>query len=452
MKPWGILILFVALGGLAGNGSAAENKRENPAPFTMETVVVTATRQAQKASSVPAHVTVITESDIKDATAGNIPDLLRTQAGLHITDITGNRRNFMVDVRGFGETAALNTLVLVDGRRINQADLSGTDWTLIPLDRVRRIEIIRGSRGAVLYGDNASGGVINIITKHGETFQTGAALQAGSYNTLKSSAYVSGSQDRLSFALSGSYLNSDGYRDNSGTEASDAGATLSYIVGDRLNLNFSTGYHQDDTSLPGAIKRSDFAAGISRTDSLSPKDFADVKDHYFKGGFEIFFLTDSMLKMDLSFRNRTAFAFSTFSGGNFKGDTEIDTLSASPQLILNEKVFGFKNHLTLGFDVADTTEDIINRSLYFGSSTVGSFKLEKKTDGYYLHDEMNLTDTLAISGGYRHDQARFRFRPSAPDSVTMEQDLFTAGINYNYYKNSHVYVSFSKSFRYPVLD
>ncbi|MDP2645296.1 MAG: TonB-dependent receptor, partial [Desulfobacterales bacterium] len=74
------------------------------------------------------------------------------------------------------------------------------------------------------------------------------------------------------------------------------------------------------------------------------------------------------------------------------------------------------------------------------------------TDGYYLHDEMNLTDTLAISGGYRHDQARFRFRPSAPERISMEQDLFTAGVNYNFLKNSHVYVSFSKSFRYPVLD
>ena len=72
-----------------------------------------------------------------------------------------------MDRSGFGETAALNTLVLVDGWRLNNPDLSGADWKLIPLDRVARIEIVRGSRGSVLYGDNATDSVINIITKQG---------------------------------------------------------------------------------------------------------------------------------------------------------------------------------------------------------------------------------------------------------------------------------------------
>ena len=53
-----------------------------------------------------------------------------------------------MDLRGFGEASPANLLVMVDGRRINQADLSGVDWTLIPLERIERIEIIRGSRGS----------------------------------------------------------------------------------------------------------------------------------------------------------------------------------------------------------------------------------------------------------------------------------------------------------------
>ncbi len=152
---------------------ADDPTKDEPSISTMEEVVVTATRQEEKIAFVPANVNVITENDIKNSTAHNIPDLLRTQVGIHVNDVTGNKRSFTVDLRGFGETAALNTLVLVDGRRINQADLSGTDWTLIPIDRIKRIETIRGGRGSVLYGDNAAGGVINIITKEGEAFKTG---------------------------------------------------------------------------------------------------------------------------------------------------------------------------------------------------------------------------------------------------------------------------------------
>src|SRR4030042_4402657 len=150
----------------------------------LEEVVVTATRYEEQPSKVPANITVITEKDINSSSAQNIPELLRTETGILVNDISGNRRNYTVDLRGFGETASSNILVLVDGRRVTQSDLSGVDWTEIPLERVKRIEIIRGGRGGVLYGAHATGGVINIITKEEDTFKAGAELAAGSYGTL----------------------------------------------------------------------------------------------------------------------------------------------------------------------------------------------------------------------------------------------------------------------------
>jgi iron complex outermembrane receptor protein len=138
--------------------------------------------------------------------------------GLQVTDVTGNGRSYRVDLRGFGETAQSNTLVLVDGRRINQADLSGTDWTLIPLDRVKRVEIIRGARGSVLYGDNASGGVINIITKEGKGLDAGVDAGFGSYDTYKGELFERVSR-AFSYALS-TYYSSDGYRTTARREQS----------------------------------------------------------------------------------------------------------------------------------------------------------------------------------------------------------------------------------------
>ena len=431
---------------------AEDPTKDEPPISTMEEVVVTATRQEEKISSVPANVTVVTERDIKNSTAYDIPDLLRSQVGVHVNDIAGNRRNYTVDLRGFGETASLNTLVLVDGRRINQADLSGSDWSLIPLDRVKRIEIIRGERGSVLYGDNAGGGVINIITKEGETFKTGAEINGGSYDTFKGSAYVSGTQSKLSYALSGSYLTSDGYRDNSDTEAKDVGINLGYFQNDIVKWNLSSGFHKDSTGLPGAIKASDFAAGASRTESLHPDDFADVEDYYVTGGPEIFFLSDSKFKMDVSFRKRNFLSFSSFDAGSFTGDTDISTIAVSPQIIFKEKLWDVDNRLIIGFDFTDVDEDITNSSVFFGVPSTGIFELKKKNYGYYIHDEIRPWENFALSGGYRYDRATFTFKPSTPEKKTMDENLFTTGLNYNFYQKSSIYVSFSRSFRYPVLD
>jgi len=452
MNRWiACLVIFIALI-LPGFSQAGDEKKDEASETTMEEVVVTATRQEEKISSVPANVSVITENDIKSSTARDIPDLLRTQAGIHVNDIAGNQRNYTVDLRGFGETGALNTLVLVDGRRVNEPDLSGSDWTLISLNRVERIEVIRGGRGSVLYGDNASGGVINIITKEGKEFKTDAGVAVGSYNTFRGNASISGSSNNLSYDISGSYLNSDGYRDNSDTEAGDVGADLGYYVGDRMKINLSGGYHKDDTGLPGAIKKSDFEDGKSRTDTLHPDDFADVEDYYVKLVPEIFFLNDRLFKKDFYFRNRSSLFFSSFSGGTYEGDTDIETVALSPQFVFKEKIYGFNNSLTFGLDFVNAEEDIKNTTMYMGYPDVAAFELGKENYGFYIHDEINILDNLAISGGYRYDKAEFTFKPSTPESTEMSENLYTAGINYTFHEKSYAYVSFSHSFRYPVLD
>ena len=430
-----------------------------PSMVVMDEVVVTATRQEEPLSSIPASVTVITEEEVDQSAAQNVPELLRSVPGVLVNDIAGNGRNYTVDLRGFGETGSLNTLVLVDGRRINQADLSGVDWALIPKSRVERIEIVRGSRGSVLYGENATSGVINIITKKGSQVPTATGgLLAGSYETFQGNASVGGVINDLSIAINSNYRTTEGYRDNSDVEAKDFAMNLEYDVSEQLLLKLSGGYHDDESSLPGALKKSELDSGISRRDTVHPDDYADTEDWYLKGGLQYFLNSDSYFEASVASRSRDWDSFAYFDGGTYDSSTDIDTLSFSPKLVLNEELFGSAAKILLGFDYEKSEEDVHNSLDYAAFplwSSTDYFEFSRDNYGYFGHVDISLTEKIAVSGGARISRGEFDFKhknAGTSDSKTIDEELYTLGVNYRLFNNSSLYASYTKSSRFPVLD
>jgi len=422
---------------------------------TLEEVVVTATRFDEKLTDVPANVTVIDEERIQNSTAQDIPDLLRTEVGIQVSDITGDKRFYDVDLGGFGENGLLNTLVLVDGRRVNATDLSGTDWAQISLDRVQRIEIIRGGSESVLYGDNASGGVINIITKEGgDKVKAGGGAAAGSYAAYTANGYAGGTlMNMLPYYLSGNYLTSHGYRDNSNLNMKDAGMNVDYIGINNLKIDIGAGYHYDDSRLPGPLLASDFASGLTRTDTTESDNYETTKDYYFKVTPEYLVNDAVTLKMDMSYRDRTFVTYDAYQGGNFTGTSGMQTVAFSPRATFKTDLSKeFSNDLIVGADYQWSPDDITDTSLFLGSLSVGEYKLRKTDYGAYIHDEISLSNKLLLSAGYRMDEANYSFSPSTPEKLALHANPYTAGINYKYLNKSYLYFTYSKSFRYPVLD
>jgi len=446
-----LLATCLFAGVLIAQKSNSPDKRLMRLPTTEE-ITVTASRYEEKTSGVAANVTVITEEDIANSTATDIPDLLRSQVNIQVTDLAGNKRFYNVDLRGFGETAAANTLVLVDGRRVNQPSLNGVDWMQIPLERVKRIEIVRGGRGSVLYGDNAGAGVINIITAQSDSPSADVELSGGSYKTFRSSAQVGGSGPTVRYAASGGYFRGDGYRHNSQSEGGDFGGSLGLRLGDLGNLEFSGGVHTDKTGQPGAILESEFASGASREDSLHLDDFVNTDDYYVLVRPELRLLDQSALQLDFSARRRDSTFFSSFIGGTFEGKTETDFYTVSPRLLLQERIAGLTNSLSVGYDFVDATEDIFNTTVFSGFGSPSLFTLKKRNHGLYLYDEVYPVESLALSAGYRYDRATFRFAPSTPDQISHHEHLYTAGLNYRFHRETFLYCGYSRSFRYPVLD
>src|SRR5471030_735085 len=106
-----------------------------------EALIVTAPRFPDDARKLPANVTVLSAEDIAKSAARTVPDLLAEQVGITLKDFFGNNAAVTsVDMRGFGATGGQNTLILVDGRRMTDIDLSSVQWSSVPLSSIERIE------------------------------------------------------------------------------------------------------------------------------------------------------------------------------------------------------------------------------------------------------------------------------------------------------------------------
>jgi iron complex outermembrane receptor protein len=429
--------------------AAAVAQTGSPLRFDQD-IVVTPARSESLLDREPASVIVIDEEDILNSSSEDIPGVLR-HAGVDVVDITGNRRSYRVDLRGFGATAGLNTLVLVDGRRVNAPDLSGTDWSQIPLARVRRIEIVPGGSGAVMFGDNAGGGVLNIITKDGRERETGVALRSGSFSTLTPEVTTRGAAGEVTYAVSGRYHRSDGHRQNAETEGGDIGGQLHFRQGGPVGVAVSAGYHGDTTGLPGALKDSDLASGVSRDDTVTPDDFAEVDDTYVMVTPRANIGARGYALMDLSARQRDSSFFSSFSGGQFTGETGTRTVAVSPKVVLRAASGGLMHHIVAGADLVKGSQDITNTVVFGGFPDVGVFSLERTDRAVYARDEA-VVGPLTVAAGYRYDSADYTFEPSTPSRRAFHAHAAHLGATVKASDQAIVFAHVSRSFRYPVLD
>ena len=151
-----------------------------------------------------------------------------------------------------------NLLMLVDDRAVSLPDSTTPDWGLVPLERIERIEIVRGGLGNVIHGDNAVAGVVNIITKTGGKMGGRTDFAYGSYNTKKTWASGGSAEGQYAYELSTGYFESDGFRDNSDTLAQDYGISFRSNSNQRAQTYLTFGYHGDETGNPGSLSASDF--------------------------------------------------------------------------------------------------------------------------------------------------------------------------------------------------
>jgi vitamin B12 transporter len=163
-------------------------------------IVVTPSRTAQPIQRAGSAITIITAQEIEQASVRDVGDLLRRSPGLTVTQNGGPGQIQTVRLRG-GESR--HTLVLVDGIRVNDPSTTGRefDFSTLVLADVERIEVLRGPQSA-LYGSDAMGGVINIITrKGGRPPRAHISVEAGSFGTREAKGGISGGDGRVDYSF-----------------------------------------------------------------------------------------------------------------------------------------------------------------------------------------------------------------------------------------------------------
>ncbi len=312
-----------------------------------DAVVVTATRFPERRLDAPVGMTVITASEIARDTARGLPELLAHLGGLYARDNSGDP-NLQLDLRGFGITGDQNTLVLLDGVRLNENDLSTTKLSAIPLQSIARIEILRGS-GAVLYGGGATGGVINIITRNPQPnlAQGEAYAGVGSAGTAEARLSASKAGERFGASVSGSHYESDNYRVNNRVRQDDAAGALRWGDGE-ASLGLKLGTDDQRLQLPGTRDQLELATDPSGTGT--PQDWSTRRGSSVtlqgrrRIGDELRFAAD------LGYRDQISSANYASLGSYYAATLHSTTFS--PRLRWQASTLGVESSLVAGVDLA----------------------------------------------------------------------------------------------------
>ncbi|MDO8927201.1 MAG: TonB-dependent receptor [Sideroxyarcus sp.] len=375
---------------------------------TLDEVVVTATRFEDKSTNKPVNVTVITREDIRQSSARTLPELLSTQAGIATRDLFGNNAaSASVDMRGFGAASGQNTLILLDGRRISDPDLSGVQWSSIPFAAIERIEIVRGS-GGVLYGDGASSGVINIITRTPSKQGGNGALsvRGGSYGTGEaqvSGGYFSGN---AGIDTTASKYSSQGFRNNNRNDQTNARANFRWLT-EAGELAFKVGMDQQSIHLPGG-RVVQPALGIDLV-STDPRGTVTPLDYASRNGNQLALewqqnLAGADVNLGIARRSKNQRSYFDFGGFPEYRDGDLAVNSFTPRVRVPH-AFGGESSLVVGVDVHrwDYTQRTSNSPANI-NQPINRIGMSQHNDAWYVQNTTHLSAATILLAGFRNER------------------------------------------------
>jgi vitamin B12 transporter len=406
-----VVVTVLAMVVWAGNTLAQDNVADG-AEGT-DTIVVTATRTEEKVEDVASSVTVITAKDIEESQARTAGEALRSVPALDVQNSGPAGGTTSVFIRG---AKSEHTLVLVDGMEMSDpiSPSRGTDLAHVNVDNVERIEVIRGPQ-STLYGSDAIGGVVNIITRQGKD-RPGyfAAIEGGSYDSVRVSAGANGKSGIGNYSVTASHYVTEGFSAASEEEAGNVesdgysnttlsarfGADVSQAIGVDLFLRYTEACTETD-NWGGAY--GDDPNNVLDTNQLNVSARGRLGDPAGAFSSKLTLSFNSLVRVNdnpIDTDHPTDFVESTFRGRSLKldyqGDLKVGEMNTLTFGIESEREAGASDYYSEYYDWYASPP---------GIAVVDTEFIEKTatTASFYVQDQIRSTDSLNASVGARLD-------------------------------------------------
>lgn len=423
------LVLTTLLTGSVLWGGTAFAAEENLQEFSLDTMVVTATRTAMTVKETPSTVEIVDSKKLEQTQAKTLHDALKGALGVNVFNDFQGRSN--VSIRG---SESRHVLIMVDGKRLGgeAAYNSANAWDVdrIRMEDVERVEIIRGPAGA-LYGSDAMGGVINVITKTPDKTTADINYEYGWYEDgkgagYKGNLYLQGAEGNYSYKINAGlnknrpYMDPKGSGDSMNFYGKQQPISLSvgykFDNGNKLSVDFSKIKENNQKStttqtvmVPGKVwqdkiqtiyndnKRTDYAITYQGSD-----DKQDWMFRAYKSVFDKHYMNQNNTRMTMGGR----------PGAWKLQDPKIDTVKRTLSVIEGKDTFNLsdKNKLTAGFEYRkDESEGTRlkkpNTSLADGNAHDAYDKAAINYLAAYVQDEFRPDDKWLIIPSVRFDHS-----------------------------------------------
>lgn len=390
-------------------------------------VVVTATRTEKELQDVTQSVSVITNDEIMKTGATDVATAIHNVIGVHIAGYGTPGSVSSLNIRG---ASSSQILVLLNGIRMNSSRDGGFDLSLLPVSvaEIERIEIVRGPASA-LYGSDAVGGVVNIITKKPTGNQSMIRSAIGSHGYDDLFLKNAGRDNAWYYSLAGEREISNGYRTNSDLKQWTFGGRLGYDLSNSSSIELSANYLENKVGTPGSL-----IYGITPNARQQERNTITGIAYNGKLASTLELKLSGYRKLDdLSLQDPDSVDMMTFlpAPTNDKYETKSDGGAAQLSWLIASW-----NQLTAGCELKHDHLDS-----YDAQNGTSSHAATLKA--YYLQDEISIGESFIVNVGGRHDEysvfgGKFSPKASARYFIRSTGTIFRA--------------SYGESFRAPTFN